>query len=108
MTYEYEKVNQPGRFEDTHKYFINYVDANGQVIRTEEVNSHTNQYQEGMPEWDEYVAYPLEKDGFVFKTTSDDKLTNLGNFDKETKITRGSYTPGKCNTSPIIIIRMSC
>ncbi|WP_434780128.1 MucBP domain-containing protein [Streptococcus dysgalactiae subsp. equisimilis] len=95
VTYEYEKVNQPGRFEDTHKYFINYVDANGQVIRTEEVNSHTNQYQEGMPEWDEYVAYPLEKDGFVFKTTSDDKLTNLGNFDKETKITRGSYTPGE-------------
>lgn len=95
VTYEYEKVNQPGRFEDTHKYFINYVDANGQVIRTEEVNSLTNQYQEGMPEWDEYVAYPLEKDGFVFKTTSDDKLTNLGNFDKETKITRGSYTPGE-------------
>ncbi|WP_268736873.1 MucBP domain-containing protein [Streptococcus dysgalactiae] len=95
VTYEYEKVNQPGRFEDTHKYFINYVDANDQVIRTEEVNSLTNQYQEGMPEWDEYVAYPLEKDGFVFKTTSDDKLTNLGNFDKETKITRGSYTPGE-------------
>ncbi|VUC98782.1 hypothetical mucus binding protein [Streptococcus sp. NCTC 11567] len=95
VTYEYEKVNQPGRFEDTHKYFINYVDANGQVIRTEEVNSLTNQYQEGMPEWDEYVAYPLEKDGFVFKTTSDDNLTNLGNFDKETKITRGSYTPGE-------------
>ncbi|MCL6221574.1 Ig-like domain-containing protein [Streptococcus dysgalactiae] len=95
VTYEYEKVNQPGRFEDTHKYFINYVDANGQVIRTEEVNSLTNQYQEGMPEWDEYVAYPLEKDGFVFKTTSDDKLTNPGNFDKETKITRGSYIPGE-------------
>ncbi|WP_185952452.1 MucBP domain-containing protein [Streptococcus dysgalactiae] len=95
VTYEYEKVSQPGRFEDTHKYFINYVDANGQVIRTEEVNSLTNQYREGMPEWDEYVAYPLEKDGFVFKTTSDDKLTNPGNFDKETKITRGSYIPGE-------------
>ncbi|MDO5365302.1 MAG: MucBP domain-containing protein [Streptococcus dysgalactiae] len=95
VTYEYEKVNQPGRFEDTHKYFINYVDANGQIIRTEEVNSLTNQYQEGMPEWDEYVAYPLEKDGFVFKTTSNDKLTNPGNFDKETKITRGSYIPGE-------------
>ncbi|PMB84850.1 hypothetical protein [Dolosicoccus paucivorans] len=67
VTYTYEKVRQPGRFEDTHEYYIVYTDAEGKETRREKVSEHTNEFQEGFRDEDRFTATIEEKDGFKFE-----------------------------------------
>lgn len=97
VTYNYEKVEQPGRFQDSHRYFIDYVDANGKVIRSEEAThlALTRDYQEGLPEWEEYTATALEKDGFIFDKVSDLDLVDSTMIDETNGTVRGTYLSGQ-------------
>ncbi|MGJ0022301.1 Ig-like domain-containing protein [Streptococcus dysgalactiae] len=97
VTYNYEKVEQPGRFQDSHRYFIDYVDANGKVIRSEEAThlALTRDYQEGLPEWEEYTATALEKDGFIFDKVSDLDLVDSTTIDETNGTVRGTYLSGQ-------------
>lgn len=97
VTYNYEKVEQPGRFQDSHRYFIDYVDADGKVIRSEEAThlALTRDYQEGLPEWEDYTATALEKDGFIFDKVSDLDLVDSTTIDETNGTVRGTYLSGQ-------------
>ncbi|WP_025728185.1 CshA/CshB family fibrillar adhesin-related protein [Atopobacter phocae] len=96
ITYVYEKVVQPGRFEDTHRYFIEYYDMENNLIERKEVPSlkKTNEFQEGFAT-ETFEAKQDEKEGFTFdKIVSTDNLKDKTFFNKESKITQGKFVPG--------------
>ena len=94
MTYEYEKVKQPGRFEDTHEYYIVYTDKDGNETRRVKQSDHTNKYQEGFRDDDRFTATTEEKDGYKFE-----KITGTDNLEKPDYYkdgeTDGTYKPGE-------------
>ncbi|WP_244900233.1 LPXTG cell wall anchor domain-containing protein [Dolosicoccus paucivorans] len=94
VTYEYEKVRQPGRFQDTHKYFIEKVDENGNVLEIVEVTEmeYTNAFQEGFRGETQFVAGKDEKDDFVFRYNSDSALERP-EYNQD-GIVRGEYVAG--------------
>ncbi|KPJ21826.1 MucBP domain-containing protein [Streptococcus phocae] len=100
VTYEYEKAKQPGRFQDTHRYYIDYVDADGTVIRSEEASNltHTNQVQEDFPGTKTFQAELAEQDDFIFTGISSQNLDQADSFDPTTKVTSGDYVAGQLQT----------
>ncbi|WP_282920708.1 LPXTG cell wall anchor domain-containing protein [Ignavigranum ruoffiae] len=96
VTYTYEKVRQPGRFQDSHKYYIDYVDETGAVIRTEEVTdlNHTNEVQEGYAD-EQFEANLEEQEAFKFEKTDQASLSDDTYYDSDSHITQGNFEAGK-------------
>ncbi|MDY6044745.1 MAG: SdrD B-like domain-containing protein [Peptoniphilus sp.] len=95
VTYEYEKVKQPGRFEDTHAYYIVYTDKDGNETRRVKKAEHTNPYQEGYRDQDRFRANKEEKDGYTFEKVAGTDGLETPNYYRD-GVTDGTYMTGRC------------